>query len=556
MAYHRNVIIQFESDDIEFDELKVNSVGKFALEYAGGEVVVAGSTTFGGGVRPGKEHNVKPGSIFTVCNCLPHESGSGCANVTDFNRFRGYLHFEGPRFMQSAGVANNVSFGKYMNWNGTTFPGLNNSAVLDNLLKHQQGVEASINMQTSSHYDAYANTLFNIRGGDIRTSLSEWFGETYYGDTVDALNSNTVDDLGSAFVQKMKDTPWLSNNAFIGTMYNDGQFNHGEPFTTYLNLTEARGNNVFKLDDLALEGTNLIEGSFHVVNRYSNIDFMDGDDNDNFQTASNRQYALKSLVAGAEGVQNEIGPERLCPSYAANMTAYYTAGAVVSRHNERVGHMFTGADVLKQCGVGSFDTAGANNLTDALIWDPFNEYWLEPSNGNNVTRGEGADNRLNSVKSLYPEDLSESTSRYGDLYLAHANATVHSSNESYFLPADIKAGEYALCVSGQSGLNYVARYLKVAGVNNARIHQSPGGWDWKPRIHEKFRLEVRVDAKSEIVDLGGKLARFMQLLSKFRCIWSTCFIGGARSRFTIYCYISIDCLPLVEVPHDRLSALS
>ena len=36
----------------------------------------------------------------------------------------------------------------------------------------------------------------------------------------------------------------------------------------------------------------------------------------------------------------------------------------------------------------------------------------------------------------------------------------------------------------------MVRHLKIAGVNSARTYQSPGGYDWKPRIHEKFRLEV------------------------------------------------------------------
>lgn len=50
--------------------------------------------------------------------------------------------------------------------------------------------------------------------------------------------------------------------------------------------------------------------------------------------------------------------------------------------------------------------------------------------------------------------------------LVHNNVTVHSSNVTYFLPSNLKAGEYAVCVAGQSGLNYVVRKLKIAGVNS------------------------------------------------------------------------------------------
>ena len=115
---------------------------------------------------------------------------------------------------------------------------------------------------------------------------------------------------------------------------------------------------------MALEGTNLVEGSFHVVPRYTNLDFTTNDDDTNYQTSANRQYTLQPLVAGADGVTKDIGDERLCPSYAANMTGYYSEPAVVARHTERVNAMFTGTDVMHQCSGNGGTANGANNVTD------------------------------------------------------------------------------------------------------------------------------------------------------------------------------------------------
>lgn len=130
------------------------------------------------------------------------------------------------------------------------------------------------------------------------------------------------------------------------------------------------------MDDLAFEGTNLIEDSFYVVPRYKNIDFMTGEDNDDYQAGKTDpktyyQLNLVDLVSNVDGVEDLVAAERLCPTFDANLTGYYSEMSTLYRHKERVDRMFTGTDVMRQCSAG----IGSGNATDVRIWDPFNEFY-------------------------------------------------------------------------------------------------------------------------------------------------------------------------------------
>ena len=86
--------------------------------------------------------DITPGSIFTICNCNNDYSVNNGINVCDtlqnFTEFRGYLHFEGPRFLALPTHSNNASV---LNNTPTYHFNASANAYAYNLLNFRQSVD-------------------------------------------------------------------------------------------------------------------------------------------------------------------------------------------------------------------------------------------------------------------------------------------------------------------------------------------------------------------------------------------------------------------------------
>ena len=100
-----------------------------------------------------------------------------------------------------------------------------------------------------------------------------------------------------------------------------------------------------------------------------------------------------------------------------------------------------------------------------------------------VAAGAAIDNATLLLSSYDPRTM-------GRAYIANQNFSVWSSRITWRTNSSTPAGEWAICVEGWSGTNYVLRHLYISGVNAGQIIATGSYGTTKPRITEDFAMEL------------------------------------------------------------------